>query len=130
MPSLDDMDVAEYSEYEFKCNVWDVQQWVTQSVIGIPRVAMIFSDPLHLLECSVCQASVFPVSLSSPIVYWHCLIPRWYTLKFYDRSNNSWVSWKWTLAFNPQRTNWPFVKCLHHLGLKSIHSLKVAQSWF
>ena len=35
------MDVAEYSEYGFKCNFWDVRQWVTQSVIGIPRVAMI-----------------------------------------------------------------------------------------
>ena len=26
-----DMDMAEYSEYGFKCNFWDVRQWVTYS---------------------------------------------------------------------------------------------------
>ena len=36
VPSLNDMDVAEYSEYGFKCNFWDVRQWVTQSVTGVP----------------------------------------------------------------------------------------------
>ena len=72
------MGVAENSEYGFKCNFWNVQQWATQS--GNPnssyaqaklrlRVAMIFPDPLSLLECSVCQVIVFPVSLSSPEVY-------------------------------------------------------------
>ena len=78
VPSFHDMDVAEYSKNEFKCNFWDVRQWVTQSVIRIPlrrmpnfilRVAMIFPDPLSLLECSVCQVLVFPASLSSPKVY-------------------------------------------------------------
>ena len=32
-------------------------------------VAMIFPDPLSLLECSVRQVLVFPASLSSPVVY-------------------------------------------------------------
>ena len=31
VPSLQDMDVAKYSEKGFKCYFWDVQQWVTQS---------------------------------------------------------------------------------------------------
>ena len=31
-----DMDVAEYPKDGFKCNFWDVQQWVTRSVIRIP----------------------------------------------------------------------------------------------
>ena len=35
LPSLQDINVAEYSEYEFKYSFWDVRQWVTQSVIGI-----------------------------------------------------------------------------------------------
>ena len=34
MPSLHDMDVAEYSKNGFRC--WDMRQWVTQPVIGIP----------------------------------------------------------------------------------------------
>ena len=63
------MDVAKYSEYGFEYNFCDVRQWVTQSVIGIPRVAMILPDPLCLLECSVCQVLVFPASLFSPKVY-------------------------------------------------------------
>ena len=32
------------------------------------RVDMIFPDPLNLLECSVFQVIVYPVSLSSPEV--------------------------------------------------------------
>ena len=71
------MDVAEYSKNGCKCNFWNVRQWVTQSVIEIPLrrvpnficVAMIFSDPLGLLERFVCQVLVFPASLSSPGVY-------------------------------------------------------------
>ena len=35
IPSLHDMDVTEYSKNGFKCNFWDVRQWVTQPVIGI-----------------------------------------------------------------------------------------------
>ena len=69
VPLLHDMDGAEYSEYGFKCNFWDVRRYATQLVIGIPRVAMIFPGPLRLLECSVCQFLVFPASLSSPKVY-------------------------------------------------------------
>ena len=30
----------------------------------------------------------------------------------------------------PQRRKRPFVKYWHHLGLWSVYSLKVAQSWF
>ena len=55
-----DMDVAEYSEYVFKCNLRDVRQWVTQSIYQFllgtyqthVRVAMIFLDVL-------CSKSLF-----------------------------------------------------------------------
>ena len=50
------MGVAENSEYGFKCNFWDVQQWATQSgnqnssyaqaTLHL-RLAMIFPDPLN-----------------------------------------------------------------------------------
>ena len=98
--SLDHVDVAEYSEYEFKCNFWDVWQWVTRSVIGIPRVAMIFPDPLRLLECSVCKVFVSMLDClalkftdMSVLLDMSVLYRGWYTLKFYDKSNK-WVSRK------------------------------------
>ena len=36
VPSLHGSDVAEYSENGLKYNIWNVLQWVTQSVIRIP----------------------------------------------------------------------------------------------
>ena len=84
------------------------------SAIGIPRVAMIFPDPLCLLECFVCQVLVFPTSLSSPKVYWHCLILRWYTVKFYDKSNDLSVSQK------SSKNKSTICEVLHHLGLRRI----------
>ena len=61
------MDVTEYSENGFKRNFWDVRQWVTQSVIGIPlteahaklhlRVAMIF--PVLASWNVLCAKSLF-----------------------------------------------------------------------
>ena len=78
-------------------------------------------DPHSLLGCSVWQVLVFHASLFSHKVYTDIVlknIPRWYTERVYD------------YHLNLNRTNWSFVKHWHHLGLRSIHSLKVAQSWF
>ena len=52
------MDMTECSKNGFKCNFWDVRQWVTQSVIGIPlrrqQAPMVFSLYLVYLSTAAC----------------------------------------------------------------------------
>ena len=66
---------------------YPISNWNSSGSYDLPRYRSYLP-----LEMFCVPILVFPASLSSPKVYWHCLIPRWYTVKFYDKSTNLWVT--------------------------------------
>ena len=86
-------------------------------------VAMIFPDPLRLIECILFQVLVFPASLSSPAKYTTDIVLksmlRWFTKSFHDKSNNLRVLQDWSLSLSLQWTN------LHFQSISIIWGLEV-----
>ena len=88
---------------------------------------MIFPNPLNFLNV-LCAKSLFSLLVYLALKFTGIE----YTEMVHDTSNYLWVLRKWTLSFNHQGTNRPFLKCWQRLGLREafITYLKVAQSWF